>query len=99
MRGRVTEPSDCLKPPAEAWDELELQCPSIVPGCSLPSMSGALHAAPSCLRFLLLFLLLASCSAFNLDVTETVLKYGDNGSFFGFSVALHQQLRPLPVSW
>ncbi|XP_034959768.2 integrin alpha-7 isoform X1 [Zootoca vivipara] len=42
---------------------------------------------------------LLGSSAFNLDVTETILKYGENGSFFGFSVALHQQLRPQPVSW
>ncbi|XP_044305526.1 integrin alpha-7 isoform X2 [Varanus komodoensis] len=60
-----------------------------------PSMDGAL------LYFSLLCLghHLPGSSAFNLDVTETILKYGDNGSFFGFSVALHQQLRPQPVSW
>ncbi|XP_066471185.1 integrin alpha-7 isoform X4 [Tiliqua scincoides] len=57
--------------------------------------AGALYLGLSCLSLYLL----ESCSAFNLDVTETILKYGDNGSFFGFSVALHQQLRPQPVSW
>ncbi|XP_053158528.1 integrin alpha-7 isoform X3 [Hemicordylus capensis] len=58
-------------------------------------------------RALCVFCLLSCClslslrrsAAFNLDVTETILKYGDNGSFFGFSVALHQQLRPQPASW
>ncbi|XP_016850467.1 integrin alpha-7 isoform X1 [Anolis carolinensis] len=57
-------------------------------------MPGALHFSLLC--FSLHFL---GSSAFNLDITETILKYGDNGSFFGFSVALHQQLRPQPVSW
>uniref|UniRef100_A0A8C6VBE8 Integrin subunit alpha 7 n=1 Tax=Naja naja TaxID=35670 RepID=A0A8C6VBE8_NAJNA len=36
-------------------------------------------------------------SAFNLDVAEPVVKRGENGSFFGFSVALHQQLSPQPI--
>ncbi|XP_060109433.1 integrin alpha-7 isoform X2 [Heteronotia binoei] len=49
--------------------------------------------------FCLLSLYLPQSSAFNLDVSETILKYGENGSFFGFSVALHQQLSPQPVSW
>uniref|UniRef100_A0A8C8SQQ7 Integrin subunit alpha 7 n=1 Tax=Pelusios castaneus TaxID=367368 RepID=A0A8C8SQQ7_9SAUR len=38
-------------------------------------------------------------AAFNLDGTETLLKDGAGGSLFGFSVALHRQLRPEPVSW
>uniref|UniRef100_A0A8D0LB07 Integrin subunit alpha 7 n=1 Tax=Sphenodon punctatus TaxID=8508 RepID=A0A8D0LB07_SPHPU len=54
--------------------------------------AGALHI---CLASLLLL----ACRAFNLDGTETILKDGDKGSFFGFSVALHQQLSPQPVSW
>ncbi|XP_062976019.1 integrin alpha-7 isoform X1 [Elgaria multicarinata webbii] len=57
-------------------------------------MSGALDLCLLCLSLHLL-----GSSAFNLDVTETILKYGDPGSFFGFSVALHQQLSPQPVSW
>ncbi|XP_054859419.1 integrin alpha-7 isoform X2 [Eublepharis macularius] len=57
-------------------------------------MPGALYCGVFCLGLCLL-----ESSAFNLDVAETVLKYGDNGSFFGFSVALHQQLQPQPVSW
>ncbi|XP_071991205.1 integrin alpha-7 isoform X1 [Engystomops pustulosus] len=36
---------------------------------------------------------------FNLDVTHTLIKDGDKGSFFGFSVALHKQLRPEPINW
>uniref|UniRef100_A0A8C6VDJ4 Integrin subunit alpha 7 n=1 Tax=Naja naja TaxID=35670 RepID=A0A8C6VDJ4_NAJNA len=56
-------------------------------------MSGALD-------FRLLYLLslcLWRNSAFNLDVAEPVVKRGENGSFFGFSVALHQQLSPQPI--
>uniref|UniRef100_A0A8C8A0H3 Integrin subunit alpha 7 n=1 Tax=Oryzias sinensis TaxID=183150 RepID=A0A8C8A0H3_9TELE len=36
---------------------------------------------------------------FNLDTTHTLHKLGDRGTFFGFSVALHQQLTPEPQSW
>ncbi|XP_073519861.1 integrin alpha-7 isoform X1 [Phyllobates terribilis] len=36
---------------------------------------------------------------FNLDVTHTLIKEGDKGSLFGFSVALHKQLRPEPMNW
>ncbi|KAM4582392.1 integrin alpha-7 isoform 1-T1 [Fundulus diaphanus] len=36
---------------------------------------------------------------FNLDTTHTLHKLGDQGTFFGFSVALHQQLNPEPQSW
>ncbi|XP_030052652.1 integrin alpha-7 isoform X2 [Microcaecilia unicolor] len=50
-------------------------------------------------HFLLLLLLLPRSSAFNLDVTDTLLRDGDKGSLFGFSVALHRQLRPYPFSW
>ncbi|XP_024125977.1 integrin alpha-7 isoform X3 [Oryzias melastigma] len=37
--------------------------------------------------------------SFNLDTTHTLHKLGDRGTFFGFSVALHQQLTPEPQSW
>ncbi|XP_053564062.1 integrin alpha-7 isoform X2 [Bombina bombina] len=37
--------------------------------------------------------------AFNLDITHTLQKDGEQGSLFGFSVALHKQLRPVPKSW
>uniref|UniRef100_A0A8C1DHW7 Integrin alpha-2 domain-containing protein n=1 Tax=Cyprinus carpio carpio TaxID=630221 RepID=A0A8C1DHW7_CYPCA len=46
-------------------------------------------------------LLLALCSwisAFNLDTTTVLIKEGEEGSFFGFSLALHQQLTPEPHS-
>uniref|UniRef100_A0A8C5DQ95 Integrin alpha-2 domain-containing protein n=1 Tax=Gouania willdenowi TaxID=441366 RepID=A0A8C5DQ95_GOUWI len=36
---------------------------------------------------------------FNLDTTHTLHKLGDRGTFFGFSLALHQQLTPEPQSW
>ncbi|XP_059575219.1 integrin alpha-7 isoform X2 [Alligator mississippiensis] len=37
--------------------------------------------------------------AFNLDAAEAALKDGPAGSLFGFSVALHRQLRPAPAGW
>uniref|UniRef100_A0A672IAX2 Integrin alpha-2 domain-containing protein n=1 Tax=Salarias fasciatus TaxID=181472 RepID=A0A672IAX2_SALFA len=37
--------------------------------------------------------------AFNLDTTHTLHKLGDRGTFFGFSLALHQQLTPESQSW
>ncbi|XP_069826167.1 integrin alpha-7 isoform X1 [Dendropsophus ebraccatus] len=43
--------------------------------------------------------LLAGGTGFNLDVTHTLAKEGDKGSLFGFSVALHKQLRPEPIDW
>ncbi|XP_031700495.1 integrin alpha-7 isoform X1 [Anarrhichthys ocellatus] len=36
---------------------------------------------------------------FNVDTTHTLHKLGDHGTFFGFSLALHQQLTPEPQSW
>ncbi|XP_033939023.1 integrin alpha-7 isoform X1 [Pseudochaenichthys georgianus] len=36
---------------------------------------------------------------FNLDTTHTLHKLGDHGTFFGFSLALHQQLTPESKSW
>ncbi|XP_063767788.1 integrin alpha-7 isoform X2 [Eleginops maclovinus] len=36
---------------------------------------------------------------FNLDTTHTLHKLGDHGTFFGFSLALHQQLTPESQSW
>uniref|UniRef100_A0AAQ5Y7D7 Integrin alpha-2 domain-containing protein n=1 Tax=Amphiprion ocellaris TaxID=80972 RepID=A0AAQ5Y7D7_AMPOC len=36
---------------------------------------------------------------FNLDTTHTLHKLGDQGTFFGFSLALHQHLTPDPQSW
>ncbi|XP_058487553.1 integrin alpha-7 isoform X2 [Solea solea] len=36
---------------------------------------------------------------FNLDTTHTLHKLGDHGTFFGFSLALHQQITPEPQSW
>ncbi|XP_078545298.1 integrin alpha-7 isoform X1 [Lissotriton helveticus] len=42
---------------------------------------------------------LSLLGAFNLDTTGTISKDGPPGSLFGFSVALHRQLRPDPFSW
>uniref|UniRef100_W5LR93 Integrin subunit alpha 7 n=1 Tax=Astyanax mexicanus TaxID=7994 RepID=W5LR93_ASTMX len=54
---------------------------------------------PLVLLVLLLLALTAPTSAFNLDTTDTLNKEGEVGSFFGFSLALHQQLSPQPKSW
>eukprot|EP00063_Salmo_salar_P014651 XP_013989486.1 PREDICTED: integrin alpha-7-like isoform X1 [Salmo salar] len=54
-----------------------------------------------CLPLLLLLLSLHSLTVagFNLDTSMTLIKEGEKGSFFGFSIALHQQLTPEPHSW
>ncbi|CAL8311997.1 integrin alpha-6 isoform X1 [Gadus morhua] len=39
-------------------------------------------------------LLLLECTAFNLDHESVLRKNGEPGSFFGFSMAMHWQLRP-----
>lgn len=46
-----------------------------------------------------LLTLLSQVRGFNLDTTHTLHKLGDRGTFFGFSLALHQQLTPEPQSW
>ncbi|XP_038608898.1 LOW QUALITY PROTEIN: integrin alpha-7 [Tachyglossus aculeatus] len=51
------------------------------------------------LRAFLCALLLPGVGAFNLDVGAALRKDGDPDTLFGFSVALHQQLRPRPQSW
>lgn len=43
--------------------------------------------------------LLSQVWGFNLDTTHTLHKLGDQGTFFGFSLALHQQLTPEPQNW
>uniref|UniRef100_A0A669F3F7 Integrin subunit alpha 7 n=1 Tax=Oreochromis niloticus TaxID=8128 RepID=A0A669F3F7_ORENI len=43
--------------------------------------------------------LLSEVWGFNLDTTHTLHKLGDPGTFFGFSLALHQQRNPDPQSW
>lgn len=40
---------------------------------------------------LLLLLIVNQSSAFNLDVVNYIRHEGQNGSMFGFSVALHQE--------
>ncbi|XP_026205716.1 integrin alpha-7 isoform X1 [Anabas testudineus] len=57
--------------------------------------------SPHCWTTLLwvLLTLLGQVWAFNLDTTHTLHKLGDRGTFFGFSLALHQQLTPEPQSW
>ncbi|XP_072237971.1 integrin alpha-7 isoform X2 [Leuresthes tenuis] len=46
-----------------------------------------------------LLTVLSQVWCFNLDTTHTLHKLGDRGTFFGFSLALHQQLTPEPQSW
>ncbi|XP_033619557.1 integrin alpha-7 isoform X2 [Fukomys damarensis] len=53
------------------------------------SLLGALFAG----------LLFPRAVAFNLDVMGALRKEGEPGSLFGFSVALHRQLRPQTQSW
>nr|XP_046168297.1 integrin alpha-7 [Oncorhynchus gorbuscha] len=67
--------------------------PHVVHGVSL--------SQPWCLPLFLLLLSLYSLTVagFNLDTSMTLIKEGEKGSFFGFSVALHQQLTPEPHSW
>ncbi|TRY86606.1 hypothetical protein DNTS_018586 [Danionella cerebrum] len=48
---------------------------------------------------LLLVLLTHSSWGFNLDSTSVLIREGQPGSFFGLSVALHQQIHPEPQSW
>ncbi|XP_045078744.1 integrin alpha-7-like isoform X3 [Coregonus clupeaformis] len=48
---------------------------------------------------LLPLLLSLTVAGFNLDTSMTLTKEGEKGSFFGFSLALHQQLTPEPHSW
>uniref|UniRef100_A0A8D3CF49 Integrin alpha-2 domain-containing protein n=1 Tax=Scophthalmus maximus TaxID=52904 RepID=A0A8D3CF49_SCOMX len=63
---------------------------------------GPLSSCPSrCWTTLLwvLLTLLSQARGFNLDTTHTLHKLGDHGTFFGFSLALHQQLTPEPQSW
>ncbi|XP_078460803.1 integrin alpha-6-like isoform X4 [Lampetra planeri] len=54
-------------------------------------------ALPS-LSALLLLLLLPLAATFNVDTRLAVVKEGDSGSLFGFSVALHRQLNPIDRS-
>uniref|UniRef100_A0A8C2WYE3 Integrin subunit alpha 7 n=1 Tax=Cyclopterus lumpus TaxID=8103 RepID=A0A8C2WYE3_CYCLU len=56
------------------------------------SLSSCLHRWTSLLWALLT--LSSQVSGFNLDITHTLHKLGDRGTFFGFSLALHQQLTP-----
>ncbi|XP_078723243.1 integrin alpha-6-like isoform X2 [Lampetra fluviatilis] len=46
----------------------------------------------------LLLLLLPLAATFNVDTRLAVVKEGDSGSLFGFSVALHRQLNPIDRS-
>ncbi|KAK7119944.1 hypothetical protein R3I94_021690 [Phoxinus phoxinus] len=57
---------------------------------------GNTHPA---LPLLLLLSLGSRVCAFNLDTSSALLKQGEQGSFFGFSLALHQQITPEPHSW
>ncbi|CAL9703941.1 unnamed protein product [Knipowitschia caucasica] len=42
---------------------------------------------------------LSQVQSFNLDTDHALHKLGDRGTFFGFSLALHQQVTPDPQSW
>uniref|UniRef100_A0A3P8YUT1 Integrin alpha-2 domain-containing protein n=1 Tax=Esox lucius TaxID=8010 RepID=A0A3P8YUT1_ESOLU len=49
--------------------------------------------------FSFLSLYFLTVAGFNLDTSMPLTKEGKKGSFFGFSLALHQQLTPEPKSW
>uniref|UniRef100_A0A8C8HS73 Integrin alpha-2 domain-containing protein n=1 Tax=Oncorhynchus tshawytscha TaxID=74940 RepID=A0A8C8HS73_ONCTS len=51
------------------------------------------------LHSLFLSVYFLTVAGFNLDTSMTLTKEGETGSFFGFSLALHQQLTPEPHSW
>ncbi|KAI1899994.1 hypothetical protein AGOR_G00067650 [Albula goreensis] len=71
--------------------------------CSTQRGTAGLHRPWSLIHWLLLLctalVLTSPGSGFNLDTTDTLTKRGEGGSFFGFSVALHQQVTPEPHSW
>ncbi|CAJ1050448.1 integrin alpha-7 isoform X1 [Xyrichtys novacula] len=64
---------------------------------TVPLLSRSSHPWTSLLCVLLT--LISHVQGFNLDTRTTLHKLGDRGTFFGFSVALHQQLTPEPQSW
>uniref|UniRef100_A0A665UB23 Integrin subunit alpha 7 n=1 Tax=Echeneis naucrates TaxID=173247 RepID=A0A665UB23_ECHNA len=66
-------------------------------GNAICSSSCSTHRWPT--LFWVLLTLLSHVWGFNLDTTHTLHKLGDRGTFFGFSLALHQQLTPEPQSW
>ncbi|XP_075881427.1 integrin alpha-7 isoform X2 [Nelusetta ayraudi] len=65
---------------------------------ALSSSSSSSSSCWTCFLWALLCLC-GQARGFNLDTTHTLHKLGDNGTFFGFSLALHQQLTPEPQSW
>ncbi|KAM4794721.1 integrin alpha-7 isoform 2-T3 [Rhinophrynus dorsalis] len=58
----------------------------------------AAWSAQLCLSCLIL-LAAGRIRAFNLDTSNILIKEGESGSLFGFSVALHRQLSPTPMGW
>ncbi|KAM8867485.1 integrin alpha-7 isoform 1-T1 [Synchiropus picturatus] len=66
-------------------------------GSTVPLSSCTRHSWTIILCTLLTLFDQVCC--FNLDTTHTLHKLGDPGTFFGFSLALHQQLTPESQSW
>uniref|UniRef100_A0A3P9B430 Integrin alpha-2 domain-containing protein n=1 Tax=Maylandia zebra TaxID=106582 RepID=A0A3P9B430_9CICH len=54
---------------------------------------GACVRQPRLCVCMLLVVGISVCAAFNLDTSFPLLKMGERGSLFGFSVALHQDLK------
>ncbi|XP_056130002.1 integrin alpha-7 [Lampris incognitus] len=63
------------------------------------AVSLSAHCRRRCVCLWPLLALLSPVWGFNLDTTHTLHKFGDQGTFFGFSLALHQQVTPKPQSW
>ncbi|XP_033823090.1 integrin alpha-7 isoform X1 [Periophthalmus magnuspinnatus] len=64
-------------------------------------MAAQMGQPVSSLKWTIIFFLtlLSQVQSFNLDTDHTLHKLGDRGTFFGFSLALHQQVTPEPQSW
>lgn len=105
---------NCLEPSSDWQQQTDtdnfLETFSVL--CSRSAVSPRLWCLSEPLNFIMTLwrtqqrcvtgLLLTLCSwisAFNLDTTTILTKEGEEGSLFGFSLALHQQLTPEPHSW
>lgn len=87
-------------PTTPSWTELALHPAMAVPVGHGNTVSLSSYSSHRWTILLWAFLtLLSQVWGFNLDTTHTLHKLGDHGTFFGFSLALHQQLTPEPQSW
>ncbi|XP_046731047.1 integrin alpha-7 isoform X2 [Silurus meridionalis] len=65
-----------------------------------PAFSQGVQLMELQLTLVVCVFLMCSCvCGFNLETTDTLSKEGEEGSFFGFSLALHKQTSPHHQSW